>query len=68
MADILSNQINTTKRATFDKGISIVDLYEKAKKANPNIDVMAAMQEKDSKGQTTGYFTRDRNYGQFYKD
>ena len=68
MADMLSNQINVTKRATYDKGITIVDLYNKAKAANPKLNVMTSLQEKDSSGQTTGYFTRDRNYGQFYKD
>lgn len=68
MADILNQQINTTKRNTFNHGVSLVNLLKKAKEANKGIDVMSLLQEKDKNGQTTGYFVRDLNYGQFYQD
>ena len=68
MADMLNNQINSTKRATYSEGVKLVDLYKKAKEANKGVDVMSLLQEKDKNGQTTGYFTRELNYGQFYQD
>ena len=68
MTDILNTAINKTKRETFSDGMRLVDLYNAAKQANPDIDVQKLLQEVDENGQTTGYFTRSRNWGKFYRD
>lgn len=68
IADILTESINKTKRDTFHEGTIIVNLYDAAKKANPGVDINKLFQEVDENGQPTGYFTRDRNWGRFYRD
>ena len=68
MTDMLNNSIAQTKRVTYQNGMQLVDLYKKAKDANSGTNVMSLLQEKDKNGQTTGYFTRDLNYGLFYQD
>ena len=68
MTDILNTAINKTKRETFSDGMRLVDLYNAAKQSNPDIDVQKLLQEVDENGQTTGYFTRSRNWGKFYRD
>lgn len=68
MTDMLNNAVNLTKRNTYNEGVKLVNLLKQAKDANKGIDVMSLMQEKDKKGQPTGYFVRDLNYGLFYQD
>ena len=68
MTDMLNNSVALTKRNTYQEGIKLVNLLNKAKEANKSIDVMSLLQEKDKNGQTTGYFVRDLNYGLFYQD
>lgn len=68
MTDMLQNEINKTKRETFQDGIRLVNLYNAAVKANPDVDVQRLLQEVDEFNQPTGYFTRSRNWGKFYRD
>lgn len=68
MTDMLNNSVSITKQNTYQEGIKLVNLLNDAKKANKGIDIMSLLQEKDKNGQTTGYFTRNLNYGLFYHD
>lgn len=67
MENMIRNVKNKVDRNTRSVGQSLLPLLDAAKKKHGN-DVMELLQERDSDGKRTGYFVRDRNYGQFYRD
>ena len=58
-------------RATLEKGRLLVKLYNKCKsiidELSP-VNFFKQFMELDKDGKPTGYFIRNKNYGQFYKD
>lgn len=67
IANILTSVMNNTQRKTYEKGIQLVKLLDKAKKKYGN-DVQKILYELDNNGQYTGFMVRELNYGQMRKD
>lgn len=58
-------------RKTLNKGIELVNLYNKIRPFGSQISPLNFFNkfvEKDKKGMPTGYFIRKHNYGQYYQD
>lgn len=66
MENIIRNSKNEVERNTYNVGRDLINLLNEANK-NYDGDVMELFQEKDENGLPTGYFTRDRNYGEMYR-
>lgn len=67
IANILTSVMNNTQRKTYEKGIQLVKILDKAKKKYGN-DVQKILYELDNNGQYTGFMVRELNYGQMRKD
>lgn len=63
VADKLQNGKLEVSRITTEKGREIVDKWKKVKKSD-----LKYLREVNKKGETTGFFTRDLNFGQKYQD
>lgn len=67
IANILSSVMNETQRKTYEKGIELVKILDKAKKKYGN-DVQKILYELDNNGKYTGFMVRKLNYGQMRQD
>ena len=67
IANILSSVMNETQRRTYQKGIELVKILDKAKKKYGN-DVQKILYELDNNGKYTGLMVRKLNYGQMRQD
>lgn len=67
IANILTSVMNNTQRKTYEKGIQLVKILDKAKKKYGN-DVQKILYELDNNGEYTGFMVRELNYGQMRKD
>lgn len=67
MENIVHNVKNNVARTTLKKGNKLKKLLQAAQKKHGN-SITNLFQEKDKEGKTTGYFTRNRKYGEFYRD
>lgn len=67
IANILTSIMNNTQRKTYEKGMQLVKILDKAKKKYGN-DVQKILYELDNNGEYTGYMVRELNYGQMRKD
>lgn len=67
IANILSSVMNETQRKTYQKGIELVKILDKAKKKYGN-DVQKILYELDNNGKYTGLMVRKLNYGQMRQD
>lgn len=67
IANILNSVMNETQRKTYQKGIELVKILDKAKKKYGN-DVQKILYELDNNGKYTGFMVRKLNYGQMRQD
>lgn len=67
MENMIRNTKNQVDRNTFSAGKELLT-YLRPAQEKYGTDVMKTLQERDNDGNTTGYFTRDINYGQFHKN